>query len=127
MSAVDHHQMARLLAAARLVTGGLLLVAPGLPARRWLGAAGGQREVKVLARAMGARDVALAVGALRALTAGQGAQPWVLGGAAADATDALATLVGLGHRQPSRALLVALVAAAAAAAGTAASRELGDT
>jgi hypothetical protein len=125
MAGVDQHQIARALAALRIVTGGLLLVAPGVPARLWLGERG-DPSVKLLARAMGARDLALGVGALRALTTGEPAMPWVAGGAASDATDALASLLGLGRRHPGRALVMGAVAGAAALAGARAAQELGE-
>jgi hypothetical protein len=125
MAGVDQHQIARTLAVFRVLTGGLLLVAPGLPARLWLGESG-DRSVRLLARAMGARDLALGAGALRALTNGEPAQPWVAGGAAADATDALASLLSLGRRHPARALVVGAVAGAAAFAGARAAQELAE-
>jgi hypothetical protein len=125
MAGVDQHQIARSLAAVRLLTGGLLLLAPGVTARLWLGESG-DRGVKMVVRAMGARDVALALGALRALDDGEGAESWLAGGAAADATDALASLIGLGRHRPGRALVVGAMAGAAAFAGAKAARELAD-
>jgi hypothetical protein len=124
---VDEHQVARLLAASRLAVGGLLLAAPGFAVRRWLGTEEAGPDVKVLARAAGAREVALAVGALRALGDGSDARPWVAGAAAADAVDALAAIVALGRHQPVRALLSATVAGVAAATGATVARRLGDS
>jgi hypothetical protein len=126
MMPVDHHQLARLVAAARLVTGGVLLVAPGIPARVWLGEEGRRRAVKVMARAVGARDIALALGTLRALAEGDSAPAWVAGSAASDASDALATLVGGARHQPARSLLVGAIAGTAAMAGAHAARHLRD-
>jgi hypothetical protein len=127
---IDEYQVARLLAASRLLIGGLLLAAPGVPTRVWLGKGRAHREVKMMARAAGAREVVLAVGALKSLTEGSGARPWVAGAATADALDALIALVFLGRRQPGRAVLVAALAGGAALAGAGAARQLaepGDT
>jgi hypothetical protein len=123
-ASVDEHQLARLLAASRLAVGGLLLAAPGQAARLWLGSSAVGPDLKVMARVAGAREVALAVGALQALNRGSGASPWMVGAAAADAVDAVASIVGLGRRQPVRALLSAVVAGTAAVAGTTLARRL---
>lgn len=121
---LDLHQLARWLAAARLVLGATLVAAPGPVTRRWLGPGAGSREAKVLARAAGGRDIVLALGAMRALTEGRDAAGWIRGGAAADATDAAAALVGLGRRRPGPALFTVMLAGAAAVAGAAAAREV---
>jgi hypothetical protein len=123
---MDHHQVARLLAAQRFLIGTVLLVVPGLVLRRWLGPGAGRAEVKVLARAAGAREVGIALGTLRALERGEPARPWVLAGAAADAADALALVAASGRIGRLRALPVALAASAGAAAGASAAGHLGD-
>ena len=46
----------------------------------------------MLAIALGGRDVALALGTLRALSAGHGAGPWLRAGIVADLADLVATL-----------------------------------
>lgn len=84
--------VARLHALGRVVLGGGLVAAPGLVAGGWVGAVADKREGQALAIGLGGRDVAIAVGALRALRAGHGARPWLQAGIAADAADLVATL-----------------------------------
>ena len=123
---VDEYQLARLLAAGRLAIGTALIAVPGLAARQWLGTERAGGDVKMLARAAGAREIVLAVGALRALTDGADARPWVAGAAAADAVDAVAAVLAMGRRSPVRAALSAAIAGTAAATGASIARQLGE-
>lgn len=86
------------------------LTFPELPARPWVGrpvadTPGGQ----VLARALGARDLALGIGALAS-----GSRGWAAAGAAADALDAAVTL-GSFSALPKRGRLLVLGSAGGAA------------
>jgi hypothetical protein len=73
------------------------IAAPTLLARPWIGVDAGAPGSRVLARTMGGRDLALGIGALRALSlSDQGARPWVALGGMADAVDALATVLSFG-------------------------------
>jgi hypothetical protein len=77
-----------------MAIGAAALVAPTLMARPWIGDAADGTAARLLARTMGGRDLALGLGALRALaTSDQEARPWVALGGAADAVDAVATLL----------------------------------
>jgi len=116
LGAVDHRQIVRMLAAGRVAVGVALLVLPGLALRPWLGVTARDRRVKVIMRAMGARDLVLGIGALRALDRGEPVRPWAVAGATADLADAGATLAAIGSLGPARALPVAATAGAAAAA-----------
>lgn len=69
----------------------------------------------VLARAFGARDVALGVAALAALRSGRAAGPWTRAGALADLADCSALAI-MSRREPARALMGSGAAFAAAAA-----------
>jgi hypothetical protein len=89
---VDPRTIARLLTVGRLALGTGLTLAPGLAGRLWVGRDGARPAVRVLAVAVGARDVALGAGTLKALAAGEGARSWLQAGAVADAADAVATL-----------------------------------
>lgn len=87
------------VAAGRVALGLVALARPSVPARPWTGVGGGEVAVRVFGRALGARDLALGVGALAALRSsesarrGPGAAPaWVAAGAASDALDVAATL-----------------------------------
>ena len=53
------------------------MAAPGAVAGGWVGGVADKREGQALAIGLGARDVALALGALRALGAGHGAGGWL--------------------------------------------------
>jgi hypothetical protein len=91
---MDPRSLARLHAAGRIVTGAALTLAPGLAGRTWIGRAAGTAGAQVAITAMGARDLALGVGELRALASPDpgAATPWLLAGAFADAADLIATL-----------------------------------
>jgi hypothetical protein len=117
MPGMDHHQIARLMAAGRLVLGILLLLFPRRIGRLWIGPVADHREASVMTRGMGARDAALAAGTLRALANGESARPWIVGGIAADGTDALATLAVAGRIGRLRAVLVAATAFSSAVTG----------
>jgi hypothetical protein len=85
------------IAAGRVVLGVVAIARPALPARCWVSAErAGEPGVQVLARALGARDVALGVVALAACARGSaGSRRATVGlGAFADGVDAAATLLG---------------------------------
>jgi len=88
---MDARSLARLQALGRLGLGAGLMVAPGAVAGGWVGGVADRREGQTLAIAAGARDVAIALGALRAIGARHGAAGWVRAGVLADAADAAAT------------------------------------
>jgi hypothetical protein len=79
--------IARVVAAGRIGFGVALVVAPDRVTSLWLGSDAGRPGARVVTRGLGARDVALGVGALAA--ADSQLQPWV---AAAIAADLVATV-----------------------------------
>jgi hypothetical protein len=87
---------ARAVAAGRVVLGLTALAWPSVPARPWIGAAADDLATRVFGRALGARDLALGLGALTALQrppAERGsACAWVAAGALSDALDVVASL-----------------------------------
>ena len=90
-------RLAQLVALGRIGIGCTALVAPTAMARPWIGDAASGPEARVLARTMGGRDLALGIGALRALAlSDQEARPWVALGGMADLVDAAATVVAFG-------------------------------
>ena len=89
---MEPRELARSFAFGRIALGGLLVVFPGLVGRLWLGRRGANTEAKVLARALGARDVALGAGLMRSLRPGAKARGWIEAGVLADLTDFGATL-----------------------------------
>ena len=103
--------------AFRLLTGVTFLAAPGSAQRQWLGSADGPGTGSVAARGMGARDVALSVGALGAQRSGGDERSWLLAAACAEAADALAVLAVARHvPTPQRFVAAAGPAALAAVA-----------
>jgi len=114
-SLVDTRTIARLLACARIGIGVSLFAAPQTAASLWLGhrvTPGGA----LLARGLGARDVALGVGQLVALDEDGDAGPWLDAGVAADAADALGVL--LARRELSSRTVIGTAAVALGAAVT---------
>ncbi|MGH9068008.1 MAG: hypothetical protein ACRD0J_11065 [Acidimicrobiales bacterium] len=109
---------ARALAVGRIALGLAALVIPSLPARAWLGGeAGRSKPVKVLARALGGRDLALGLGTILALRHDAPVRGWVEAGGLADAGDLVATLAGWRSLPaPARLGVAALTAGGVAAA-----------
>lgn len=117
---MDHRQSLRFIAAGRLAIGVAALVAPRRFAGAWLGPEAASGVVSLLARAFGAREVAVGAGTLWALDAGQPVRPWVTAGIVCDGLDAAASVMATRHLRASRALLNAAVATTATVAGLAA-------
>jgi hypothetical protein len=115
---VDVTKLARGLALNRISFGAGLILAPGLYARTWIGGlAANDDRARLLARALGVRDLALGTGGLLALRAGDHdrAREWFAAQGVSDAVDFVAT-VAAGRDVP----LPARVFAATVAAGSAA-------
>ena len=108
--------LARLVAWGRVGIGAGAIVAPTSMARPWIGPGARGWDRRLLARTMGGRDLALGVGALRALGVSDAeARPWVALGGTADAVDAVATVLAFGslpHRSRWGILAVTVGAAA---------------
>lgn len=104
--------------------GATLVATPSLVARTWLGPDGRSAATKVALRAMGARDLAIGVGGLRAIDRGESVAPWLLAGIVADAADAGATLLAFRHLPRAGRWVVLGVAAGATAVGVWAAGQL---
>jgi hypothetical protein len=111
------------VAAGRVALGLTALVRPSVPARPWVGASADDLAARVFGRALGARDLALGLGALAALqnqTDEHGAaQAWVAAGALSDALDVVASLASWRELPRTGRWLVAASAGGAAVAGAA--------
>ncbi len=84
---------ARALAANRALIGTFLVLAPTRGARGWIGSVEARRPgARLFGRALGARDVGIALGTLRALDRRESARPWALAALIADGVDFMATL-----------------------------------
>jgi hypothetical protein len=107
--------IARVVAAGRVGFGVALVLAPHRVTSLWLGSDAGRPGARVVTRGLGARDVALGVGALTA--ADSQLQPWVAAAIVADTAD-LVTTVAAGKSLPlAGRVLVGAVAAGGAALG----------
>ena len=110
-------QIAEAVAIGRIGIGIVALVAPTVPLRPWVGRDfAWQPRAKLLARSLGARDLALGIGVMLALRHKAPVRGWVEGSGLADAGDTLATLLAFGKLPKSGRWLVLLSAGGAAAA-----------
>lgn len=129
------------VAAGRVALGVTALAWPSVPARPWVGASADDLAGRVFGRALGARDLALGLGALAALRqrpgepapAGPGpaapapaapappgpAPAWIAAGALSDALDVAATVAAWSELPRRTRWLVAASAGGAALAGAA--------
>jgi hypothetical protein len=121
---VDPRDLALAQARGRIAVGVAMLLAPGLAARAWIGEEAASPAVKVLARAFGARDLALGLGVAIALDRGAPVRGWLEAGALADTADFTATLLAGGSIPPGARAGVMAVAAGSGAAAIALSRTL---
>jgi hypothetical protein len=108
--------IARLVAAARIGFGVALVVAPERVTSLWLGSDAGRPGARVLTRGLGARDLALGVGALAA--ADSQLQPWVAAAIVADSADLVATVTAGKSLPLTGRAVVGAVAAGGAVLGT---------
>jgi hypothetical protein len=110
-------QLAEAVAWGRVAIGVTALVAPTVPLRPWVGRDfAWQPRAKLLARSLGARDLALGLGVILALRHDAPVRGWVEGSGLADAGDTLATLLAFGKLPKGGRWLVLLSAGGAAAA-----------
>jgi hypothetical protein len=115
-------QIAEAIALGRIAIGVVALVAPTVPLRPWVGRDfAWQPRAKLLARSLGARDLALGIGVMLALRHKAPVRGWVEGAGLADAGDTLATLLAFGKLpKGGRWLVLASAAGAVTAARLAA-------
>jgi hypothetical protein len=106
------------VAAGRVALGLTALAWPSVPARPLVGAAADGAAARVLGRALGARDISLGLGALRALqrlaAEPESACAWIAAGALSDALDVVAGLSSW-RELPHRSRWLVLVSAGGAA------------
>jgi len=93
MTRVQARDLALSNARGRMAIGAALVLAPRLAGPMWIGRAADSRAVNVLARGLGARDVALGLGAAVALDRGAPVRGWLEGAALADGVDLVSTLL----------------------------------
>ena len=115
-------QLAQTVAWGRIAIGVTAMVAPALPLRPWVGDLAGDRRGKLLARSLGARDLALGLGVILAMKHDAPVRGWVEGSGLADAGDVLSTVLAFGKLPKGGRWLVLLSAAGAAATARLASQ-----
>ncbi len=111
------------VAAGRVGLGVAALAWPSLPARPWVGSSADELGAQVFGRALGARDLALGLGALAAARKTpeypQSAGAWFAAGALSDALDVAVTAAAWRRLPRATRWLVAASAGGAAVAGAA--------
>jgi hypothetical protein len=111
------------VAAGRVAIGLTALAWPSVPSRPWVGVGADDLVARVFARSLGARDLALGLGALAVLrdpgAESGSASLWVAAGAVSDALDVVASLLAWRELPRIGRWLVVSSAAAAAVTGAA--------
>jgi hypothetical protein len=90
---VEARDLALLNARGRMAIGVSLVLAPRLIGPMWIGQGADRPVVKMMSRALGARDLALGLGVAVALDRGAPVRGWLEGAALADGMDLVATLL----------------------------------
>ena len=120
---MNPRDLARSYAGGRIAIGLLLLLFPRRMARGLFGASEVSPAVVYFARLLGARDAILGAGAIAAMQQQEDGdatariRPWMSYGAAADAVDALATLLAYRHLPKRKRFAVLTMATGGAATG----------
>jgi hypothetical protein len=120
---MEARELALWHARGRQFVGAAFVLAPGLAGRAWIGGEAGRRPVKVLARAFGARDLALGLGVAIALDRGAPVRGWIEAGALSDAIDTAASLLAGNSIPPSVRWPCVALGAGSAALGAALARQ----
>jgi hypothetical protein len=121
---MDQRQVVRMIAAGRVVLGVVATTAPRRTAALAFGAERSRGALTMATRMLGARDLVLGLGTLRALDRNADPAGWATAGAVADAIDAVAALSVIRTVPASKVAASFLAAAAAAILGTRAAPHL---
>ena len=114
---MEPRELALWHARGRQLVGAAFVLFPGLAGSAWIGSDARRRPVKVLARAFGARDLAIGLGIAIALDRGTPVRGWLEAGAMSDVIDTAASLLAGNSIPPAiRWPCVALGASSAALA-----------
>jgi hypothetical protein len=121
---MEDAKVAMFAARCRIAVGTAAVVVPGLATRVVGGRRGSGGIAPLFARMLGARDVALGLGAVIALDRGTPVRGWLEGSALADAVDCAACIVARDDMSPSACGIAAGLGAASAILGIFLSRRL---
>ena len=111
--------LARLIAVGRAGIGVLAISDPTRALGPWIGPESSRGPARLLGRALGARDLVLAAGALRSAGDTDALRPWLAAGVLADCVDFTATAVADDIPWRGRAFVLALAGGAVAAGAVA--------
>ena len=114
---MDDRDLARLFSVMRVSAGGVMFMAPKWSLRVWTGAPVASTEATMAARGLGARDVAIGLGALIAMSRGAPVRGWLEAGVTADVADAVSSVAAFRRLPFVRAALSLGVAGGAATLG----------
>jgi hypothetical protein len=114
---MDNRRVIAMLSIARVGVGTVLLLAPRRMGRNWVGSVADDPRAALVIRGFGARDLALGLGTLRALSRNEPLTGWVQMAAVGDACDAAAGLAGASSVGLVRTIPTVVSAAAAAVLG----------
>jgi hypothetical protein len=123
---MEPRDAAVLHARGRIAVGAAFVLFPGLAGRMWIGSDAGRRPVKVLARAFGARDLAIGLGIVIALDRGTPARGWIEAGVLSDAIDTCASLLAGNSIPPAIRWPCVALGAGSTAAGAALASEFDE-
>src|SRR4051794_41953587 len=101
---MEPRDRALLYARLRIGVGAAFVLFPGLAGRMWIGPDAARRPVKVLARAFGARDLAIGLGVVIAVDRGTPVRGWIEAGGLSGAVDTRASGPAGGAGHPARPL-----------------------
>jgi len=110
---MDDRDFARMLLVARVAIGSACFLFPRKAVQVWTGEQQGPGTAAMAVRALGARDVAIGMGGLRALEDGDSPSRWLEAGALSDAADTVGALA-VGRRLGKMRRLVFVATAASA-------------
>jgi hypothetical protein len=123
---VNPRDLALAHARGRMVVGAAFVLAPGLAGRLWIGDDARRGAVKVVARAFGARDLAIGLGVVIALDRGAPVRGWLEAGALSDALDFMASLLAGDSIPPDLRRFALALGGGSAALGAALARALDE-
>jgi hypothetical protein len=124
---MEPRDRALLHARLRIGVGAAFVLLPALAGRMWIGSDAARRPVKVLARAFGARDLAIGLGVVIALDRGTPVRGWIEAGALSDAIDTCASLLAGGSIHPAIRWPAIAVGAGSTVAGARLAKEFDHT
>lgn len=123
---MEPREAALLHARGRIAVGAAFVLFPALAGRMWIGADAARRPVKVLARAFGARDLAIGLGVVIALDRGTPVRGWIEAGMLSDAIDTAASLLAGNSIPPAIRWPCVALGAGSTAAGVALAQRFDD-